>query len=85
MNSMFAQKSCWTRRCLVVAVFLTHFYLQELFLILPKYPWPPVLVGATGHKSHPLRDYTLLKAYDPGWMESRAVEVATGKTPACLE
>lgn len=26
------------------------------------------------HKSHPLRDYTLLKAYDPGLMESRAVK-----------
>lgn len=33
-----------------------------------------------GHKSHPLRDYTLLKAYDPGWIESRAMEGATGKT-----
>lgn len=37
------------------------------------------------HKSAPLRDYTLLKAYDPGWMESRAVKGATGKTPARLE
>lgn len=28
--------------------------------------------AGSGRKSRSLRDYTLLKAYDPGWMESRA-------------
>lgn len=76
-------------RCLVQSVSHTylqeanHLFLQEPWLPLPNIPGPDSRGG--GHKSHPLRDYTLLKAHDPGWMESRAVEGATGKTPACLE
>lgn len=60
-----------------------RFFPQEHSLTLPKRLQTPTRGG--GHKSHPLRDYTLLKAYDPDWMESRAMEGATGKTPACLE
>lgn len=71
-------------------VFLPHFYRRwiissrrSLCSLFPNIPGLDSRGG--GHKSHPLRDYTLLKAYDPGWMESRAVEGPTGKTPACLE
>lgn len=45
---------------------------HSLCSLFPNIPGP--VSRGKGHKSHPLRDYTRLKAYDPGWMESRAVE-----------
>lgn len=47
------------------------------FVHSSKISQAPVSQGK-GHKSQPLRDYTLLKAYDPGWMESRAWWVGVG-------
>lgn len=66
-NAVRSQRTCRTKGILLVSVSHKH------FLTPPKYPLAPDSREG-GHKSPPLRDYTLLKAYDPRWTESRAVE-----------